>query len=434
MFFSRNIFFNEIRLLFEKEKKEVFTEEEIHNIELKNWETPIYANKALEIIRTYSQKNKAGIISITRDYEKADFNYLFITEVYNRLEHNEEFELEEKHIEKIKNWCYNKVTEIDFKKALLVLPGRQFQTSTNALYTWFFMRKFELSYPENVLLDMLSFSWHGIGIDYVETKLDQNKIVKRIIENFKANDENEIAIQNYFTYGLKNKIKDFISYGREYLGNVAFDISTRTTVLDYLTELDNSDDGIEKALEKTNDEFKWQIVKMLLNRDNKNIKRYLLGLLENGDDNDKLMASQYLIEMQEIAGLKYFSGKIKTDNEFKLTWFRDRNALKSLVIKEAIPYLLEMLELTYHKDFRQLEYDRLELKIFDSLSNMLQNEENYLYVKLELEKFIQEKDSISDKIRFINSFLDRLERTFYFNKSQNVTLMDALGKLKLLIN
>jgi len=435
MFFSKDIFFNEIGLLFEKEQKEVFTEEEIHNMELKNWETPIYANKALDIIRTYSQKNEADINSITRDYEKADFEYLFITEVYNRLKHNEEFELEEKYIEKIKKWCYDKVDEINFRKALLVLPGRQFQTNTYALYTGFFMRKFDLNYSENILLDMLSYSWHGVGIEYVATKLDQKKIVRRIIENLKANDENEIAIQNYFAYGLKNKIKDFISYGREYLGNVAFDISTRTTVLDYLTDLDNSDDGIENALGKTNDEFKWKIVEKLLNRNNKNIKRYLLGMLEDGGYNDKLMASQYLIEMQEIEGLKYFSNKIKADNEFKLTWFRDHNALKTLIIKEAIPYLLEMLELTYHKGFRQMEYDRLELKIFDSLSNIaLQSDDNYHFVKSSLEKFIKEKEQISENIRFINSFLDRLERSFYINKSQDVTIEDALEKLKLLLN
>ncbi len=417
MFFSRDKFFNEISFVFEKEQKLSFTEEEIHQIELKNWDTPIYANKALNIIRIYSQKKEASISSISKDYEKADFDYLFVSEVYNRFEYNEDYELDKKYVEKIKKWCYDKVSDVNFKKALLVLPGRQFQTSTYALYTWFFMRKLELGYPENILLDMLSYSWHGVGIDYLSTKLDQKKIVLRMIENFKSNAENEIAIQNYFSYGLKNKIKDFISYGREYLGNSTFDISTRTTVLDYLTDLDNSDDGIEKALGKTNDEFKWQIVKMLLNRNNKNVKRYLLGLLENGDDNDKLMTSQYLIEMQEIEGLKYFSNKIKTDNEFKLRWFRDRNALKGLVIKEAIPYLLEMLELTYHKDFRQMEYDRLELKIFDSLSNIaLQSDDNYHFVKSNLEKFIKEKEHINENIRFINSFLDRLERTFYINK------------------
>ena len=80
-----------------------------------------------------------------------------------------------------------------------------------------------------------------------------------------------------------------------------------------------------------------------------------------------------------------------------------------------------------------MEYDRLELKVFDALSNIaLQSEEQYFLVKAELEKFIEEKGHISDKVRFINSILDRIERTFYFNKSQNVTIDDAIEKLKLL--
>jgi hypothetical protein len=435
MFFDKKIFFEEIGLAFEKEQKEVFSEDEIHKIELKNWEIPIYANKALDIIRDYSRNNDASLGKIIDDYEKVDFDYLFVSEVYNRLEHNDDFELEEKHVEKIKKWCYDKVKDVDFKKALNVLPNRQFQTSTYALYTWFFMRKFELNYSEGILLDMLSYSWHGVGVDFLETKIDSRKIVKRILENLESNAENEIAIQNYFAFGLKYKIKDFISYGRLYLGNTIFDVSTRTTILDYLIVLDDADDGIEKALKKTNDEFKWQIVDKLYEKKNKNLKHYLLTLLENGDDNDKLMSSQYLIEMQEIEGLKYFSNKIKIDNEFNFRWFRDRNALKVLVIKEAVPYLLEMLELTYHKEFRQSGYDKLERKIFDAISNIsLQSEENYFYVKLNLEKFIKEKEYINDDIRFIHSFLERLERTFYFNKSQNITLEQVIDKLKLLSN
>ena len=433
MFFDKNIFLKEINFVFENEIKTSFTEEESHQIELKNWESAIYANKALDIIRDYSRNTEANLDKINSDYKNVDFNYLFVNEVYKRLEQNDDLELSKEYREKIEKWCYEKISQVDFKKALSVLPGRQFQTSTYALYAWFFMRKFDLSYPENILLDMLSYSWHGVGIDYVATKLDQKKIVKRMIENFNANDENEIAIQNYFAYGLKYKIKDFITYGREYLGNDAFDTSTRSTILEYLNEFDNKDEGIEKAFLKTNDEFKWQIVNKLLSRRNENLKKYLLDIIKDGNDDDKLMASQYLIEMQEIEGLKYFTFKVKADNEFKLRWIRDHNSLKGLVIKEAIPYLLEMLELTYHKDFKQMEYDRLELKIFDALSNIaLQSEEQYLVVKAELEKFIEENEHISDKVRFINSFLDRVERVFYFNKSQNVTLEDAIEKLKLI--
>lgn len=435
MFFDKDVFLKEINFVFEKEHKTSFTEDELHQIELENWESAIYANKALDIIRNYSRNKEAKLDKIVSDYVNADFDYIFINEVYHRLESNEEFELKKEFIEKIQKWCYEKISQVDFKKALNVLPGRQFQTSTYALYTWFFMRKFELSYPENILLDMLSYSWHGSGIDYVAAKLNQKKVIKRIIDNLDSNEENEVAIQNYFDYGLKNKVKDFVEYGRVYLGNRAFDISVRSTILEYLIELDKTDNAIEKALEITDDEFKWKIVDKLFERKNTNLKKYLLSVLDNGPDEDKLLASQYLIEMQQIAGLEYFANKLKLDNEFKLRWYRDRNALKTLVIKEAIPYLLDMLELTYHKGFKQMEYDRLELKIFDALSNIaLQNEEHYLLVKTELEKFIEEKEHISDKIRFINSFLDRVERTFYFNKSQNVTLEDALEKLKLLKN
>lgn len=297
------------------------------------------------------------------------------------------------------------------------------------------MRKFDFQYSEEIMLDMLSFDWHHIGIDYLIKKIDINKIIKRIINNLESNDENEIAIQNYFAFGISQKVKELLPYARNYLGYQALDTSCRTIILEYILEFDKIDEAIEIALKQTQDDFKWQLVEKLFVKKNRNIEKYLISFLMNGSDEDKTMASQYLIELQNLEGLIYFVEKIKKEMSYMPRWYNNRNSLRTLTIKEATPFLLEILELTYIKEFRQTKFDKLESKIFDAFTNIsIQSEGNYFYIKKELEKFIKEKEYINDNIRFINSFLDRLERTFYFNKSQNVTLEDALEKLKLLIN
>ena len=57
---------------------------------------------------------------------------------------------------------------------------------------------------------------------------------ERIIKNLKSGNENESAIGNYFRFGLKHKISDFIPFALDTLKNLQYDISTRRSALEFI--------------------------------------------------------------------------------------------------------------------------------------------------------------------------------------------------------
>ncbi|HEX4373997.1 MAG TPA: hypothetical protein VHZ50_11900, partial [Puia sp.] len=60
----------------------------------------------------------------------------------------------------ILNWCYNVINKIDFKNSLHEFNGGSINFNRNAMITSFFVRKFDIPLPHNVLLDMLSFDYY----------------------------------------------------------------------------------------------------------------------------------------------------------------------------------------------------------------------------------------------------------------------------------
>ena len=164
-----------------------------------------------------------------------------------------------------------------------------------------------------------------------------------------------------------------------------------------------------------------------------NLKDHLLNELKSTEEKDRNKASIYLIELQNIEGLKYFTEKIKTEMKYGENYF-ERNSLRTLKIKEAIPYLLDLLELTYNKEFKNYNYERLDSEVYEALTSIaLQSSENFNFVNEEIEKFIKTHTEYED-INFNYAFLERLEQKFYINKSQTITIDDVLEKLKLIYN
>ena len=180
------------------------------------------------------------------------------------------------------------------------------------------------------------------------------------------------------------------------------------------------------------DEFKWEMVKVLFDKKYDKLEDYLLNELKSTDVKDRNKASVYLIELQNIEGLKYFTGRIKNEMKYGENYF-ERNSLRTLKNREAIPYLLELLSLTYNKEeFKNFHYERLDSEVYEALTSIaLQSTENFNNVNIEVEKFIKAHPDYKG-INFNFAFLERLEQKYYVNKAQNITIDDVLKKLELI--
>ena len=70
-------------------------------------------------------------------------------------------------------------------------------------------------------------------------------------------------------------------------------------------------------------------------------------------------------------------------------------------------------------------YKRINMIVFTS-------QRNFTKVYKEVEKFIDENKKGIDEVHFLYVYLERLERQFYFTKSQNISLDEALSKIKMI--
>ncbi|MGC9975444.1 MAG: hypothetical protein ABSC57_01815, partial [Syntrophales bacterium] len=201
-----------------------------------------------------------------------------------------------------------------------------------------------------------------------------------------------------------------------------------------ILKIDSNLTDLEGALNDINDNFKWKVVEELINRNLNCVFNYLKALLQQGEEEDKITASEYLIKLQDVSALEYYVNWIKKQNKFDRKIY-DSSPLSVLTTENAIPYLIELLELTYQKSFKQPEdhfnrLDRLVLSAFKSIS--LESEGNYQKVKQSIENFIKKYINLYENVNWLYSFLDQLELQYFTNKSQKLTIDDVIKKLEMI--
>jgi len=156
---------------------------------------------------------------------------------------------------------------------------------------------------------------------------------------------------------------------------------------------------------------------------------FLKELLGGTAREDKLKAAEHLIELQDLDALIYYSNWIKRHKEFP-TNYRDKSPLQQLKIKEAIPYLIQWLDLSYRKNIVEDEFNSLRQNVLTGLTEIaLQSENNYFVVKKGVESFIKRHLSKYEDVNFLYAFLERTEQQFYVVKSEKLDIEDVIKKL-----
>ena len=318
MFFDESVFDREIKFVFENELKSIISKEEIREIIIKNWKNPLYATKALDIIEEFTKENPIKYMEIITQYKKIDFDRLFVGEIYSILNENnilstneKPFELTEEYKQKIISWCYKNLPSVNFKTAFIIKKSGERSTTYKAIYLSYFIKLFNLDLREDIYLDLLSYNYEGNNFDYLETKLTIQKIKNRIIENLKNGSENEAAIISYFYWGSNHDFFELLPFAIERLSDNNIDESVRKAALEFIIKSKDAKKTLEETLNKIDDDFKWQIVEELLKLKSDRVEKYLLRQFSNTNLLSKEKAVKYLIEIQNIAGLRYFTEKIK---------------------------------------------------------------------------------------------------------------------------
>jgi hypothetical protein len=437
LLFNGDIFLEEIKKVFEKENKISFSREELLNLKMKYLKNYNFTDIFLHTLIEFAKGKEITLEEIEK-YKNENWKGFYIFKIYKYLNLYNDLKVSSPQKEFIKDWCKRNLENVDFKNALIVKEDEnKFSANTQAIYLWYFLRKFKFSYPRDVLLDMLSFDWlenNGmVGIGYLKEYLSYRDIKQRIFENLEEGKDSKYALKNYLQYCKQKNLKEIIPYAVNIilLYNRDYNEDLMNSALEVISELSTSLNELEQLLIEVKDKFKWIIVEKLFKKKSTKLKDFLIEILKSSTFEDKIKASKYLVKLNDFEGLEYYANWLVTKKSYKIESLIEKSPLIFLEDIKAIPLLIKLLEKSYNPEFIQDDFYRLDSDVLDALNNIaLKSEKNYAEVKGALEKFIIKNSNIYKNVHFLNLFLEKLERKFYFTKVEKVDIEGAIKKLE----
>ena len=436
LLFHKEEFIEQLKLIFEKEQKQIFTSDDIIKVMTHRWENQYFSDLAIYTLLQISRKQPVSLDNITQIVNSWNWNWFCISKLHNYFESNKDLSITDEQKAWISEWCYSNLTKVDFKTALITKSGTQFSAEPLAIYLWYFLRKFDLKYAHNVLLDMLSFDWveghQMVGIKYLEDRLPKNEMTERVLKNLKAGIQSNDVLENHIDYCMRNKLEECLSYAIAEISNNSRNYDVRRAALEAITEISETMAELEQVLTSISDEFKWDVVKQLVRRNSEFAHHFLRAILERGPEEEKLKAAIYLIAYQDLDGLRYYVSWVE-QHKCLPEKFPEKSPIEFLQNLEAIPLLMDLLRVSYDKDLRG-EFPSLYSIVLNTLSAMaVKSESDYVYVRQTLEDFTAKYSAI-EGVSFLNSFLEELEQKYYVLKSEKLSLNEVVSQLDAILD
>jgi len=436
--FDRGEFLVEVDKIFTGEGKGELDFEDIDNISFERCEEKGYNDFVVEELKNYFERNKSEKWTLSRlkgEISKWDYESFTANHVVNLLYHGSKLDLSEEQKAMIEGFCLKNFKKVDFAQAL-TSKNKRLVGNRLAGMLWCFLRKFDLEYPEEVLLDMLSFDWieggQFIGIDYLENKLSPQKMKNRILENLGRGIEVSQVLKNHINYCKKYQLQE----ARSQLCNIAespeVEVENRLLALETVAIFPNSTFFLEKMLDA--DEFKLfsKAAETLMARNNEKCKEELLRKLSSQKENFALESAELLIENQDLEGIRFYAGFIKRTKKFEVD-IDDKNPIQKIKTVRALSILFELLKFSYkyRKEIQQDEFDTLDRAVTDVLKNIaLQDYSNFAKVTKRLRRFIEKYYSRFEGINFLNIACDEIEKAFFINYRTVTTIDEAIDKVE----
>lgn len=431
LLFDMDCFLAKIKQVFDVEGKSEFQSDELLSLKNYRWDNPEYSYQAYRLLNrltpcTYENAQKT-ISAIWDSWSRS--------QIYEYLS-NENFSVDEKEKQIISRWCLEHCSKVDVKNTFVENEDGGYSViDKDAIYLWFYLRKFDLVYPPNVLLDLISFDWLDrsgfAGISYLEKILPLRDMTERVQKNLGDGIENSRVLDNHIDFCMRHGINSVVKIALDLIADEKSNVQLRETALQAFCVLSNSLEPLVQLLQSLSPTYKWKVIDELINRGYllEKVKEHLKELLIGNNEEIKLNAADYLIKMQDLEGLTYYVDWMYENNRMprNLTFDWD---FKSINQREALCQVMKLLALSYKPDFVQDKYERLNSIVLQILTQIaFANEDNYLVVKKAIEDFIVEKSATIPHVKGLLYFQDSLERRYYIGKSDKLSITEVMTKI-----
>jgi hypothetical protein len=441
LLFNKKAFLEQVMYLYKTEEIDSFNQDEIIKARVSKHEFG-YSTLIIDHIYRMAESKPVSYDELVEVIESWDWDFFCISNIYKILSSSTEIALDEDQVKWVSNWCIKNVSSLNYKDICRKSGINSFSTSNKAIFFWYFLRKYNLKYPQNVLLDMISFDWiegsQMLGIEYLEQYLSIEIMAERVWDNLQNGIEIDDIIENHIDFCRRHSVNDVIPYAFQIIIDVSRSTSTRSTALKTFMELSKDMNILISNLPNIRDDFKWEVLRTLFDQGfGLECQEYLISILKGlSFEEEQLNVARFLIKLQNLAALNFYVRWV--DRQVKNNTLIEKTMpLHELNIIESLPYLIELLSLSYNERFRQNEFERVDSEIRSGITNIaLQSTENFIAVKNEILNFIQENSHFKF-INFLNVFIEDLESRFYITlqkKNRNIhEVKERLFSLGLMI-
>jgi hypothetical protein len=118
LIFDKQGLFKEIKLIFDTEKKELFTPKELSRLGTDHWHDLYYSDLAYETLRRIAGNKDVTMESVKAANNNWDWDWFCIREIYEKMQMNEELELPQDQQKWIAEWCRSNLGKVDFRKRM----------------------------------------------------------------------------------------------------------------------------------------------------------------------------------------------------------------------------------------------------------------------------------------------------------------------------
>lgn len=436
--FDKNKYLEELSKIFKGENKDELTSEEWRNIllhrDLKR-EYNEFVITEIEYYLDYANIKKITLNELREWIEKKDYEWFTINHIFDLYYNRTEFELSKEQKAFITNYCFKNFDKINFREALK-LKDNGTQTSHLAVILWYFLRKFDLNYPENILLDMLSFDWFErdyIGIDYLEKKLPVDKVKKRILENLNKGISISHVLKNHIDFCKKYCIQEAKESLFKIIEDQGVDLENRLLGLETIATFTDSVNFLRNILDSEEVQLLVKSAKILISLGENIVKEKLIQRLSSKNKELALESAKLLVEMQDLKGIKFYIEYIKKNKKFEVD-FDHKNPLQMIKTIKSISMLFDLLKFAYQHE-QEIQQDKIGpgpiIVIMSVLKNIaLENFPNFIKVRKKLHKFIGQYTSRFKNVNFLNIYYDEMERDFFINYTSHITIDEAISKVE----
>lgn len=392
-------------------------------------------NSVRSFLRSFGKKDVLSKVKVSKwlNVETIPLDKYLNKRIYFSLQHSKNIEekLSKEQREHIVNWYNESLPKIDFRNACKVQKDGSGTFNDIAYDAIFYMQKLNLSCSDEVLCDMLHLlSIHPYKIDFqfIVSKIKNKELLnEKIIQNIK-----EFYLTMYsdvlyphIEYALKHKLEDIYPILISMLQDKEWnDINKKSYIIDKWIENDLDDGLLVSTMPFLSQYLQIELTRNLYNK--KQIvltKNFIDEIIKSPEDEKNwLMAISASIMVKDLKSLRLGIDWLKNNLDKQYSFIDTQTAYtfpSNLSLHfdrlEALPYLFELLELSYEIKGYQPNYESIRNRCYENIKEIGVISEDFFKQTITIyEQYIEDKKHIfKSNVASLNYHLEDLKSRFW---------------------